>query len=63
MAAAGLNTETLRELPGSNVRPEVMARKIRATTTVNVQWIAANPAMRNAANASQPIRRPTCQRP
>lgn len=57
MAAAGLNTKMMQELPGSDVRKVAIASLIWERTIVSMKWIAENLSMRSPANASQQIRR------
>jgi hypothetical protein len=63
LAAAGLDARTLAALPGGDARKVAIARVIRETSTVGMQWIADHLAMKSAANASQQIRRSRRENP
>jgi REP element-mobilizing transposase RayT len=57
MAAAGLSTEDLSSMKGSDPWKLAMAELLWKRTTVSQEWIATNLAMRSAANVSQQLRR------
>jgi REP element-mobilizing transposase RayT len=60
---AGLSDTDLRRLPGSDARKVAIARVIWEQTTVSMSWLASHLHLRNAANASQQIRRQRQQAP
>jgi hypothetical protein len=59
LEAAGIQSQDLAALKGSDARKVAIARKIRQRTTVNMSWIAQHLCMRSAANVSQQL----CRKP
>jgi hypothetical protein len=57
VAVAGLRPQMLGQLQGSERKKVAIATVIWHETTVSMSWIAAQLAMKSAANASQQIRR------
>ena len=57
LGAAGLGTEELANLPGSDPRKVALARYLWTGTTVSQSWLAERLQMRSATNVSQQLRR------
>jgi len=57
LEAAGLAKRDLAKLPGSDLRKVAVARQIWDRTTVSMNWVSEQLAMKSAANASTQIRR------
>ena len=57
LKAAGLMTEDLPALKGSDPRKLALAELLWKRTTVSQEWIAEKLSMRSAANVSQQLRR------
>jgi len=56
LEAAGLVKSDLAKLPGSDLRKVAIARQIWDRTTVSMNWVSEQLAMKSAANASTQIR-------
>ena len=63
VALAALDEDDLKRLPGSDWRKVAIARIVWESITVDMKWLATQLRLRNAANASQQIRRHRQQPP